>query len=41
MGIFDLFKKKEPKSLWDELMDIPEVKDIEPKQNAGENTNTP
>ena len=27
MGIFDLFKKKEPKSLWDELMDMPEVKE--------------
>jgi hypothetical protein len=27
MGIFDFFKKKEPKSLWDEMMDIPGLKE--------------
>ena len=26
MGLFDIFKKKKPKSLWDEMMDIPELK---------------
>lgn len=25
MGIFDIFKKKKPKSLWNEMMDIPEL----------------
>ena len=27
MGIFDFFKKKEPKSLWDEMMEIPGMKE--------------
>ena len=26
MSIFDIFKKKKPKSIWDEMMDIPELK---------------
>jgi len=26
MSIFDIFKKKKPKSVWDETMDIPELK---------------
>ena len=27
MGIFDFFKKKEPKSVWDEMMEIPGLKE--------------
>ena len=37
MGIFDFLKKKEPKSLWDEMMDIPgvkEQKDLHEAMNA-------